>query len=309
MKTTVTKKKRWLIILCLIGAMSLFVRLLIKFHFDDSALLYVGVPFLISILLTFAYPESENTNWKMRYLKISMASLIVFLGSSVVLFEGFICVVMFMPIYFAVLLVMFLAKAISVALNKKNNNSRLLSSILPLLLLLSSFEGTHQSLSFERQNSVTVSKVIDGNVISIKNKLIQPMDLDKERNALLSLFPMPYKIEAGSLNEGDLHHIYLRYHRWFFTNTHEGSMVLKIAKVGDDYVETEFVQDTSYFSNYLNLQGTRIDIEEMDNNKTKVSLTINYERSLDPAWYFDPLQKKAIQQAAELLIKEVITPD
>jgi len=39
---------------------------------------------------------------------------------------------------------------------------------------------------------------------------------------------------------------------------------------------------------------------------TRVELTISYRRGLDPAWYFGPMQRRAISESAEYLLKNII---
>ncbi|WP_394173725.1 hypothetical protein [Thalassotalea litorea] len=300
------KDNHKLIIMLIIGLCSLIIRLLMEYDFDDSALLYVGIPFAIAIALTFLKrPETEN--WKYTYLRLTITSLIVMLGSSVILFEGFVCVVMFMPIYFSVILLVFIIDAIRRYRIRKNQSTQYMQ-ILPALILISAFEGVAPQLSFEREYSVEQSKVVSASIGEIHQQLQQPIDLNKPRHWLLSLFPMPYKIDAQSLQQGDIHTIYYRYHRWFVTNTHEGVMLLQLAEVSDNYIRTRIIENDSYIANYLNLHGTEIFLEPITASKTKVTLRIHYQRTLDPAWYFGPLQEFAIARSSELLIDEIITP-
>jgi hypothetical protein len=177
-----------------------------------------------------------------------------------------------------------------------------------VVILLSAFEGVIPELSFEREYEVVSEKIIYANIDDIKHQLMQPIELNKSRHWLLTLFPMPYDINAETLVAGDVHTINFRYHRWFVTNTHEGSMKLEISEVRDNYIRTRFVEDTSYISNYLKLHGTEINLEPIDNKTTKVTLSIKYHRFLDPVWYFGPLQEYAIGKSAKFLLDEVITP-
>ena len=39
---------------------------------------------------------------------------------------------------------------------------------------------------------------------------------------------------------------------------------------------------------------------------TQVSLTIRYRRTLDPAWYFGPMQRRAIGESADYLLTHII---
>ena len=300
-------RNRNILLLVIIGVVSVLIRLLIEYNFDRSALLYVGIPFLIAITLLFIERPEPPHNWKRRYVNIIILSLVIMLGSSIILFEGFVCVLMFMPIYFFIILLMFLLEAFKRYRNSKNQGTNY-AHVLPVFILLSAFEGVIPEFSFEREYEVVSEKIISANIDDIKHQLKQPIELDKTRHWLLTLFPMPYDIDAETLVAGDVHTINFRYHRWFVTNTHEGSMKLEISEVEDNYIRTRFIEDTSYISNYLKLYGTEINLEAIGNNKTKVTLRIKYHRFLDPVWYFGPLQEYAVGLSAKFLLDEVITP-
>ncbi|PWQ95384.1 hypothetical protein DKW60_14990 [Leucothrix pacifica] len=228
-----------------------------------------------------------------------MYSLIIMLASSAILFEGFLCVVMFMPIYFGVIFIVFLIK---LAYEHNKSKSRLHLHVLPLLLFVAALEGISPELSFNRYNAVSATKVVNASIPEVKHNLIQPVELNQERHWFLSLFPMPYQMDAKALEEGDIHTIHYRYHRWFVTNTHEGYTKLKVAEVSDRSIRLEVLDDTSYLATYLNALGTEISMHPLDGGSTEVTLTIKYERLLDPAWYFDPMQKYATKLVGEYLI-------
>lgn len=288
------------VVLILIG--SLAVPLLSRYKLDTSALLYVGLPILISTLLIFFTSARPNNHWKNRYWNNARYSLIIMLGSSILLFEGFICILMYMPIHFLIFSIVYLFHK-----NYKENSGKLNSHVLPIILIIISLEGTHSSLSYERYNEVSATQIVNISIKDIKNNLIKPIKLDHDRHWFLEIFPMPYQINAGTLNEGDIHEIYFRYHRWFFTNTHEGKMLLKIHKVDENTVETEFVKDSSYISTYLELLGTTIQFNPIDEINTRVTLSIRFNRKLDPAWYFAPLERYGIKQTAKYLISDIIS--
>lgn len=296
-------------ILIIIAVASLLIRLLTEYEFDRSGLLYIGTPFLIAITLLFIEIPNKKQPWIVTYFNIIKFSLIILLASSVILFEGFICVVMFMPIYFFVILLVLLIDFCRRKLIEKKHRGKTYVQVLPLLLLLSAFEGVLPQLSFEREYEVTLERVIHASVDDIKNKMKQPFDLNKPRHWLLALFPMPYEIDAETLEPGDIHTISFRYHRWFFTNTHEGDMKLEISEVTDSYIKTRFIQDTSYIANYMILRGTEVHFAPIDQNKTHVTLKIKYHRFLDPVWYFGPLQEFAMKHTGGLFFDQIISPD
>ena len=297
-------KPRMVLILITIAIASVAVRALMNYRFHETALLYVGIPFAISLVLILVRSPADNISWKKYYLNRLIDAFIIMFGSAVVLFEGFLCVVMFMPIYLLIMLLMF---AVDWLRRYKNDGGRSLSvQIFPLVILMSSFEGLGPALSFDRHEQVVVSRVVPVSLAEIKRNLQKPMDLQKSRPWFLHLFPMPYEIKAGSLSPGDVHEIHFRYYRWFVTNVHEGRMLLEISEVEQDRVKTRFLEDSSYLSNYLRLKGTEIGLQKIDDQQTRVTLRIDFERTLDPYWYFSPVARYGVSKTAEFLIREVI---
>ncbi|MDX1562846.1 MAG: hypothetical protein R3305_07950 [Gammaproteobacteria bacterium] len=297
-------RNTWLAIIIAIGVASLAIRLLARYNFDHSALLYVGIPFLIALAIAAFRPLSKQTKWWHSYRDHANVALIIFLGSSIVLFEGFICVVMFMPIYFFFFTLGFAFSWFKHS--RTGSRGKTYATILPVLVLASSFEGTSDWLSFERASSVTVTKTADLSPAEIMQNIAEPFDLQTERGWLISIFPMPYRIDAGSLGAGEVHRVYTRYHRWFATNTHEGEAHLEIVAVEPNRIETRFIHDSTYFSTYLTALGTEISLTEIAPGKTEISLRFDYVRKLDPAWYFHPLEQLGVGQMASLLIDEVM---
>ena len=298
-------KPRVLFVLIMIAGASISVRAIFHYNFHHSALLYVGIPFVIAMLLVLVRSPNENISWKRMYFNRVIDALIIMLGSSVVLFEGFVCVAMFIPIYLVIILLVFVSDFL-IRRNRDKGQGSPGIHLFPLLILLSAMEGVNPNLSFDRSEQVRVSRVIPASVAEIKDNLKQPMNLQKPRPWFLHLFPMPYAIKAGTLAAGDVHEVHYRYYRWFFTNVHEGKMLLKILAVENNYIRTEFIEDTSYISHYLHLMSTEIRLDEMRPNNTRVTLRIKYERTLDPYWYFAPVTNYGVNKMAELLMKEVI---
>ena len=296
-------KSRPLVLLSIIATASILIHFLLRSKIPGSALLYVGIPFLISVLLLTFTKKIEQPTWKQKFINHIRDALIVMMGSSVILFEGFVCVVMFMPIYFSIMLINFIITAFN---QHKKEKAKLNTHFFSALILMVSLEGIHPNLSFERYNEVSSTKIVNANITDIKKNLVKPVNLQDDRAWFLDLFPMPYQVNNNSLIINDIHEIKYRYHRWFITNTHEGHTLLKIAEVGDNYIRTEFIEDTSYISNYMKLHGTEIRFKPIDASNTEVTLTIKYDRMLDPVWYFGPLQKYGVKKKADYLIAKMM---
>lgn len=306
MKNAVFKNKTKLFfILISIAIVSILIRLLIEYKFDKTALLYVGIPFLVSLILIKIRKPDNILSLRKQYINRLIDAFIIMLGSSVVLFEGFVCVAMFIPIYLIIILIMFLIEAFRERAKKKGRSS-LNFHIFPLIIVISAFEGVNQEISYDRNESVTVSRVVQRSIPDIKQNLVKPMNLQKSRPWFLALFPMPYDIKAGSLVPGDVHEINFKYYRWFVTNVHEGRMLLEISEVDNNRIKTTFLADTSYISKYMDLKGTEILLDKIDDTHTRITLIISYNRELDPYWYFSPLERYGISKTANFLITEVI---
>jgi hypothetical protein len=288
---------------CIFVVASVTLQAMLHSGIPGSALIYVGVPLVIAtlLLLTGDKPTGEGTT--IGFVRLVKYSLIIMLASSAILFEGFLCVIMFMPIYFGVVFIVYL---IMLVYRHSTSKSRLHLHVLPLILVIASLEGIHPNLSFERYNEVTSSKVVNLSIDQIKKNLIKPVELDQKRHWFLALFPMPYEFDANSLTEGDVHTIKYRYHRWFVTNTHEGFTKMMVAEVSDQKIRMQIIEDTSYTSTYINAHGTEINLIPIDARSTEIRLTVKYERLLDPAWYFDPLQRYASGLLGEYLIGVMI---
>lgn len=299
------KHPKWAYLLFTIGVFSFLIRLILDSNFANSAVLYVAIPFLVSFAI-FQFTEKPKSGrlW-MRYLAHLRDATIIMLATSVVLFEGFLCVLMFMPIYYLIVTIGFGAEALF-RKNEEGKRSKLKASVFPMVIALLAIEGLSPSTSFERQNQVMRTVVVNASIDQLKANMAAEINLSARRHWFLSIFPLPVEVQAGTLNPGDVHKLDFIYKRWFFTNIDRGEFHLRIDEVSEDRVKTSVTRNTSYLAKYLNIQGTEVQFTPISEDQTEIALTIHYERLLDPAWYFGPMQKIAVSQSADYLIDEVI---
>ncbi len=301
------KRINMLSVLFIAGLASLVIYQLIRYDLDHTALLYLAVPYAVAVLITLLRPYGQHDKWWQPFVSHSVTALVVFLASSAVLFEGFICILFFMPIYFFGVTLAFIASWVGVVRADGKNNTY--ATAIPLLIAFLSIEGTTDVTTFDRHNMVTATATTTTPRQELLQNLATPFELPSSDDWMLGVFPMPHFIEAGSLEVGDIHRVHTRYHRWFVTNTHEGLIELRIDSVTPERVTVSFVRDTSFFSSYVKLIGSDIQFVTEENGLTHVSLTVSYERRLDPAWYFQPIQQYAMRAMASHLIEEVIIRD
>lgn len=295
-------ERYWAIILFLCGAAALVLRTLLDSEFGQGTLVYLVVPFAISVAIHFLVPRSGKDTIGARFLNHLRASTIIFLATSAILFEGFICVLMFMPIYYLVVGFAFLVAWVG----GRSSDNTFRAAALPLLFIIAAAEGLFPATTFEREQAASFVAVSPLSVAELKANMAEPITFDQQRHWFLRIFPLPDRIEAGSLNPGDIHKLHFTYRRWFVTNVHKGEMHLRIAQVGPQDIETQIIRDDTYLSHYLKTHGTRIHFEPMPGGGTKIALTVKYRRLLDPAWYFGPMQELATRQSARYFIETII---
>ncbi len=297
----------WIRYLLIIGVSTLTIRAILDSQFRHSALLYLAVPFCISIIIYMFVPQPEATTKLGRFARHMLAALIVMFASSALLFEGFICVMMFLPIYLLVAAIVFA----SLPAPKEDSDAvatTFKSSFIPLLLIIMSVEGLTPSTSFEREEDITHSYIIDANMDTIWANLADPVHVDGNRKAFVSLFPLPVRSEGGVLKPGTVHKDWFEYRRWGLAsfNVHKGETHIKIAKVEPFYLETEIVKNDSYISHYLTAKGAQFTFNPISDSQTEITMSVQYTRLLDPKWYFGPMQRIAMGQAMDYFVNDVM---
>ena len=287
----------------IIGIAVLAIRTVLDSRFGTGTLLYLIIPFLISAGLYFLTKPVQGQTVGGAFVNHLRLSTIIFLTTSAFLMEGFLCVIMFMPIYYLLILVGFIFAWLF------RDRSNLKSLSLPGIVLALSVEGIIPQTSFERENTATYVTVTHQDVETLKSNMAADISMPSRRGWFLRLFPLPDKIKAGTLKAGDTHNLHFTYKKWVFGNFHTGEMDILISQVNENHIQTRITKNTAYLAHYMKIEGTEVHFETLADGKTQVSLTVKYERLLDPIWYFGPMQKLAARQSAKYLVDTIITRD
>lgn len=288
----------------IIGAATLTARAVLDSSFRNSTLLYILIPFAISIALHLAIPVNESDSLGQRFVRHMRAATIIMLGSSALLFEGFICVLFFMPIYYVMVMLGFLFSAWAGGNDDEGGQAGAYS--IPVVVALLAVEGLTGPTTVPRYNEATYTQILPGTPASLQANMAKPIAFEAKRHWFLRVFPMPTRVQAGTLRAGDVHRLHFVYKRWFFTNVQRGDMAIRIAEVSPTRIRTEIVQNDSYLSHYMKIDGTEVRFRDLGGGRTRVSLTVKYHRLLDPAWYFGPMERLAARQSARYLIDTII---
>ena len=105
------------------------------------------------------------------------------------------------------------------------------SSFVPLAVVIVSVEGMTDTTSFPREEQITRTHVLKLTPEEIHANLTRPIHLDAKRNAFLSLFPLPERIETPTFTQGTTHKAFFTYRRWGFTNIHRGETQIRFKKM------------------------------------------------------------------------------
>ena len=292
----------WIVMISLIGVFVLASRFLDysgKFH---TGLLYIAIPYGLSLLLYYLTPYKKAETWKRRFWNNLRGFLIVMLASSIFLMEGYVCVIMAMPLFLIVLVFSFLTTYIWNTYGKNSPKSYLF----PALIIMASLEGTTPEFTFNRYNEVSYSQVIDLDIDTIKARIETPIQFQGNRHWILSIFPMPTYVGTVDLEKGHIRKYDFVYHRWFVTNTKAGSVDVVFEKVSDRHIKTT-IKDTSYIKGYMALHGTEFELEPINERQTRVTLTVSFDRKLDPIWYYQPLERFAVEKGIKYFLNEVLS--
>jgi hypothetical protein len=299
------KQPRWLYWLFVIGVVTFVTRTVLSSDFRGSGLLYLGVPFLVAVMVHHFLPRFSEERPSKKVLNHFRDATVVMLATSAILFEGFLCVLMFLPIYWFATLIYFLSTVLA---ERRSGKAKIGIQVAPFFLLLFAVEGIAPQLSVSRDVVIIRSIVVHANIADINAHLQRPIQFGGERNWFIGLFPLPDEAHTGTLEQGDIHKLHFTYRRWFFTNQQQGEMHVRLEKVTPMHIRTEIVRNDSYLSHYLRIDGTEVRMEPLANGNTRVTLSVRYSRLLDPSWYFGPMQKYAVERSADYILSNIITP-
>jgi hypothetical protein len=82
----------------------------------------------------------------------------------------------------------------------------------------------------------------------------------------------------------------------------EGNLVMQVSERRPGYARFEAVSDGSKLTQWLRWRDSVVRWEAVDAGHTRVTWRIDYERGLDPAWYFGMWERVCVTEAAAFLI-------
>ncbi|MDN3352781.1 hypothetical protein [Actinomadura sp. DC4] len=250
-------------------------------HLEQTALFYVGIPALIALTVVATARPRSTFGANMVTITIGLAL------AGPLLNEGMVCLVVAAPLFY---LCGAVVGVIADAVRKHRGMQALL--VIPLLL---SAEGAVTSLP--RGGEVTVTRNAPAGT-DLDRALAAAPVFGPVRSPLLRLkFPKPVRAEGSGLEPGATRHIDFTPRRSLGIGARPTprSMDLTVVRRAPGLAVFAVSRDTTL------ARWLRFTEAEFRWQGTRLSVTLRYRRTFDPAWYFGPVQHYGMREAAAYL--------
>ncbi|MEV8637415.1 hypothetical protein AB0395_37825 [Streptosporangium sp. NPDC051023] len=260
----------------------LLYRVLHAGHLEQTALFYVGLPAVIAITVVLASRPRSVTGMIMATITVGLALAGPLLG------EGIVCLVFAAPLFYLVGLLIGL-----VADYFRGRGANALAAPLVLLALVG---GAAEVAAPPRDNEVTVVRAAAGPEVE-KALAAVPRFGPFESAFLKAGFPRPVLASGTGLDVGALREITFTPRRSLGIGAlpEARSVTLVVKERSPGHVTFSVVNDTT-LARWLELREA-----EFSWGDGSLGVTLRYRRTFDPGWYFGPLQRYAVGQAADYL--------
>jgi hypothetical protein len=278
-------------------------RLIVRGGLQQTAALFIGIPAILAVVVVFGVSPRSATGVACKAVTIGLLVSLLFLG------EGMLCIVMSAPLFYVVAIVV--AQAAEAIQRRQNRQTTLLSSVLLLAFVPMTLEGVLPFTTINRQDTVTRSKVVHATSESVQHALHQQPRFDRTIPFYLRTgYPRPISTTIDSTPNGTRWVIRFRGGEMRITGIEPqaGDLVLILEEEHPGYIRWRAISDSSHMTHFLRWREITAEWSPVDSENSRVTWTIRYERGLDPAWYFGPMEHYAVGLAADYLIDSVATP-
>jgi hypothetical protein len=291
---------RLFLLVLVIGIAGMAYEFLHHKNLQDSAALYVGLPFLLALGFSLTPKAKSAVGATMKGITIAL------LLTAPIFQEGYICILFASPIFYLVGLL--IAWSIDRAEKDRNTKNKLQAAFIATVLAPMSTEGTTDLTSFPRDHEIVVTKTVAASIADVRNALAQTPELGTHKPFFLRIFPYPVAMQGNGLHVGDTRRATFVAYKHIFWNRIEGDEVFTVTEATDRKVKFELTSDNSYVGHYVDWKSSEVELAPVDAQHTQVTWRLSFHRKYDPYWYFGTLQKYAVSLVAEELIDHVATP-
>jgi hypothetical protein len=261
-----------------------------------TAALFIGIPTLFAVMVAMAAPPKTGTGTVMRVITLAL------LLSSIVFAEGMICIAFAAPIFY---LVGFLGVQLVEGIRDIRGRKGLM--LLALIILPTGFEGAIPGVEFNREETVTVSRIVRGSPSDVATALAARPNFSVAMPLFLRAgFPVPVATGGSGLAVGSERSVVFAHKHG--GHVERGTLSFEIVEHDSQYVHFAPTNDDSYITHWLSWRSSEVRWTALAPGLTRVEWTLRYRRRLDPAWYFKPIERYGVGVAARYLIDALATP-
>lgn len=200
-------------------------------------------------------------------------------------------------------------KIISALLNrfhsndKKGPDTRLFDigslAVTGVFLCVCSFEGHPKFYTFAASNSSVSSHIINATPSQVWDTMEQATSPEFPLPSVLKMFPRPVDVVTDQGTRlGAMRQVK------FQGREGAGYLTLKVIERSDTIAVFEVLSDTSPYANWVAHQRLIYQIRP-EGIGTRLTVTLEYDRLLAPAWFFLPMTKGAAYLAMDVLARDV----
>ena len=276
-----------------LAASTVLYRWLVGQQLEQTSALFIGVPTALAIFTALLPPAKNAYSVTLRTMTLAL------LLSGIVLGEGFVCILFAAPLFYLVGLIV--TGAVLAVRRGRRRRPQVLGCLALAPLVLSVVEGTHPRLSMERSERVTAERIVAAPVGAVEAALAGVADFDRLPLALRIGFPRPVRSEGSGLAVGDRRTVYFA-----GGEGPPGELVVEVRERGLGRVVFGFPRDRSHIAHWLRWRRAEVSWRAVgggEGDRTRVRWTLHYERRLDPAWYFGPIERGFVRLTAGHLIE------
>lgn len=276
-------------------AASLFFLGVVGLGLERSAVLFVGLPTVIALVVVLM-PAARTA------VGVSLVATTLFLLVAALLFRvPIVGIVVAAPLIYLVALLLGLLIDRS---RKRAHTDAITYALLLAPFAIMSIEGAVAGLSFDRGGIVTVESVVAASALDVEAALEGEPRFERDLPLLLSLgFPRPVSATGSGLSIGSQRRI-----RFEGAAGGPADLLLKVTIRRPGEARFEVVEDGSAIGNWLRWKRSTVNWMERAPGETVVRWQLEYDRLLDPSWYFSLWQQYGVVLAADYLIETLATP-
>lgn len=262
--------------------------------FGHTSLMFIGIPAVLAVLLAMTPMTKSATGGILKGMTLVMLIMAPIMG------EGAVCILMAAPLFYLVGIV------VGLVVDWQRKKRTVTLSCCALVLLPMSLEGVVPQLTFGRIQTVSVTRVVSGTPEAVAAALARSPRVTTPLTGVFPKigFPRPLEAHGEGLEIGATRTI----HFAGVEDAPPGDVVMRVAESRLGFARFDAISDSTKLGKWLHWDNSEVTWNAVDATHTEVTWRVQFERELDPAWYFTPLERLAVQDAAAFLIEANATP-